>query len=194
MGDTVPQRQCVIPIHRPGAKELLFFFASGILVSIPFALFFSNFYQFFPTVVYLVILAPLVEELAKVFPLFYRHGETERTYVVLAALMGLGFGISEFVEYVFLFHVFFIYRIPGLIFHPSTAAITGFGLAKQKPGPYYALAVVLHGLNNLFAFGSLYVSPFVAELFYFADLLVLVVAYLSAWRCYRQSSQDKMVV
>ena len=194
MGEPAPPRQCVIHLHRPDTKELLFFFVSGILVSIPFALFFSNFYQFFPTVIYLVILAPLVEELAKVFPLFYRHGETERTYVVLAALMGLGFGISEFVEYVFLFHVFFVYRIPGLIFHPSTAAITGFGLAKKNPRNYYALAVTLHGLNNLFAFASLYVNPAVGELLYFADLLVLFITFFSAWRFYRQSSLEKMVV
>ena len=32
------ERQCIIPLHRPTIKELAFFFASGILVSIPFAL------------------------------------------------------------------------------------------------------------------------------------------------------------
>jgi RsiW-degrading membrane proteinase PrsW (M82 family) len=97
-----PQRQCVIPIHKPTHRELAFFFSSGILVSIPFALFFSQFYTLVPAALAIVIFAPFIEELAKVFPLFYRHGETERTYVTLGVLIGLGFGISEFVLYVFL--------------------------------------------------------------------------------------------
>jgi len=193
MGESAPPRQCVIPIHRPDKRELAFFLITGIVVSFPFAFFYETFSLLF-VFVSLVILAPFIEELAKVFPLFYRHGETERTYVTLAALIGLGFGISEFVEYVFLFHVFFLYRIPGLVFHPSTAAITGFGLAKKKAGPYYALAVTLHALNNLFAYILLYVNPVFAQAIYFADLLVLIVAYLSGWRCYRQSSQEKMVI
>ena len=96
-----PQRQCVIPLHKPTLRELAFFFSSGILVSIPFALFFSQFYKLFPAALAVVILAPFIEELSKVFPLFYRHGETERSYVTLGVLIGLGFGISEFVLYVF---------------------------------------------------------------------------------------------
>ena len=35
-------RQCIIPIHKPNRRELIFFFASGILVSIPFATFFES--------------------------------------------------------------------------------------------------------------------------------------------------------
>ena len=46
------------------------------------------------------MIAPFIEELAKVFPLFYRHGETERSIVMLGILIGLGFGITEFVLYV----------------------------------------------------------------------------------------------
>jgi RsiW-degrading membrane proteinase PrsW (M82 family) len=59
------ERQCVIPLHKPSLKELIFFFASGVLVSIPFALFFSQFYFLFPSALAVIILAPFIEELAK---------------------------------------------------------------------------------------------------------------------------------
>src|SRR5208337_2899389 len=119
-----PQQQCVIPLHKPSNRELIFFFSSGILVSIPFALFFSNFYPIFPAALAVILVAPFVEEVAKVFPLFYRHGETERSLVTLGILTGLGFGISEFVLYVFILNVPFIIRVPGVIFHASSASIT----------------------------------------------------------------------
>ena len=113
-----PVRQCVIPIHKPSNRELAFFFASGILVSIPFAAFFESLFPAGLSASFLiVVLAPFIEELAKVFPLFYRHGETERSIVTLGILMGLGFGIAEFFEYVFLIGVPPIARIPGIIFH-----------------------------------------------------------------------------
>lgn len=51
---------------------------------------------------FVVVLAPFVEELAKVFPLFYRHGETERSLVTLGPFTGLSFDVAEFAEYVFL--------------------------------------------------------------------------------------------
>lgn len=183
-----PPRQCVIPLHKPNLKELTFFFSSGILVSIPFALFFSQFYTLFPAALAIVILAPFIEELAKVFPLFYRHGETERSYVTLGILIGLGFGISEVVLYVFFLGVPFIARVPGIIFHASSAAITAYGIAKKKPLPYYLLAVTLHIANNFFALAGDIVFGV------FAELLVLITVYLLAWRFYHKASKEKMVV
>ncbi len=182
------QRQCIIPLHKPDNKELLFFFASGILVSIPFALFFSQFYTLVPTALSVVILAPFIEELAKVFPLFYRHGETERSYVVLGILIGLGFGISEFVLYVFFLGVPIVARVPGIIFHASSAAITAYGIAKKNPLPYYLIAVMFHIANNFLAL--------VSNIFFgiFAELGVLISVYLLAWRFYNKASKDKMVV
>lgn len=183
-----PQRHCVIPLHKPSRKEYAFFFTSGILVSIPFALFFSQFYTYFPAALAVVIFAPFIEELAKVFPLFYRHGETERSYVVLGLLIGLGFGISEFVLYVFILGVPPVARIPGIIFHASSASITGYGIAKKNPLPYYLIAVTLHVANNFFALiGDNFLGVF-------AELVVLITAYLLAWRFYHQASKDKMVV
>ena len=148
-----PPRQCVIPLHKPSNRELAFFFASGILVSIPFAAFFEALYPTqFSVALLVIVLAPFIEELAKVFPLFYRHGETERSIVTLGILIGLGFGIAEFVEYVFLVGVSPVARIPGVIFHASSATITAYGIAKKNPLPYYLIAVSLHIANNFFAF------------------------------------------
>lgn len=89
---------CVIPLHKPSKKEYIFFLATGIVISIPFAAFFE---ALFPStalasLLLIVVGAPFIEELAKVFPLFYRHGETERSIVTLGLLIGLGFGIAEF--------------------------------------------------------------------------------------------------
>ncbi|MGA3290543.1 MAG: PrsW family glutamic-type intramembrane protease [Candidatus Bathyarchaeia archaeon] len=183
-----PQQQCVIPLHKPSLRELIFFFSSGILVSIPFALFFSNFYPFFPGALAVILVAPFVEELAKVFPLFYRHGETERSLVTLGILIGLGFGISEFFLYVVILDVPWIVRIPGVIFHASSAAITAYGIAKKKPLPYYLVAVLLHAANNFFAIEA---AAFLGVL---AELLILITVYLLAWRFYHQASEEKMVV
>jgi RsiW-degrading membrane proteinase PrsW (M82 family) len=181
------QPYCVIPIHRPSWKEYAFFFSCGILVSIPFTLFFGQAYPYFPTLVVVVVLAPFIEEFAKVFPLFYRHGETERSYVVLGILIGLGFGISEFVLYVFFLGVDPIARIPGIIFHASSAAITAYGIAKKKPLPYYLIAVGLHMANNFFAISG--------DIFgVFGSLIVLITAYYLAWTFYHKASKDKMVV
>ena len=182
------ERQCIIPIHKPSYKELSFFFASGVLVSIPFTLFFAQLYPFFPAALTVIVFAPIIEELAEVFPLFYRHGETERSFVTLGILIGLGFGISELVLYVFFMGVPLLDRIPGVIFHASSAAITAYGISKKTPLPYYVIAVLLHLTNNFFAFES--VVPFGL----FAELIVLISAYLLAWRLYHLSSKERIVV
>lgn len=181
--------QCVIPIHKPSRKELIFFFTTGIVVSIPFAAFFE---AFFPstalsTLLLIVVGAPFIEELAKVFPLFYRHGETERSIVTLGLLIGLGFGIAEFVQYVVLVGTPPLARIPGIIFHASSAVITAYGIAKKNPIPYYLIAVFLHLANNFFAV--------VNDLFsYLIGLLVLITTYLLAWRYWHQARKDVIVV
>jgi len=187
-------QQCVIPLHKPSLKELAFFFASGIVVSIPFAIFFESLvpanYLISPglsAAFLVVVLAPFIEELAKVFPLFYRHGETERSLVTLGLLTGLGFGIAEFFEYVFFAAAPPIARIPGIIFHASSATITAYGIAKNNPLPYYMIAVVLHIANNFFAI--------TADIFsLLGALTVLIIVYLLAWRYYHRASPEKMVV
>jgi len=179
---------CIIPLHKPSRRELSFFFASGILVSIPFTLFFSQAYVLFPTILTVVLFAPFVEELAKVFPLFYRHGETERSIVTLGILIGLGFGIAEFFLYVFFLGVSPLVRVPGVVFHATSTAITSYGIAKKSPLPYYLIAVGLHMVNNFFAAtGDPYFGVFVG-------FLILVTVYLLAWRYWHRASNEKMVV
>jgi hypothetical protein len=50
------------------------------------------------------------------------------------------------------------------------------------------MAAILHVTNNFFALEA--AIPFGV----FAELIVLVVAYLSAWRFYHQASKEKIVV
>ena len=150
--------------------------------------FFRTFTRFFPELLAVILVAPFVEEFAKVLPLFYRHGETERSIVTLGILIGLGFGISEFFLYVFVYDVPWIVRIPGVIFHASSAAITAYGIAKKKPLPYYLTSVLLHAANNFFAV----VAP--VNFGVLAELLILITVYLLAWRFYHQASDEKMVV
>jgi RsiW-degrading membrane proteinase PrsW (M82 family) len=188
------EQKAVIHVHKPDIKEKIFFFLSGILVSVPFTLFFSGFTDtlcvtlpfFYAQVCSVVIFAPFIEEFAKVFPLFYRHGETERSIMTLAILTGLGFGVTEFALYVFTLNYSPIARIPGLIFHASSAGITGYGIAKKKPIPFYLIAVSLHLGNNLFALvgGSFSVI---------LGLAILIAAYLLAWRLYSRTSEMVIV-
>jgi RsiW-degrading membrane proteinase PrsW (M82 family) len=67
----------------------------------------------FSVALLIIVLDPFIEEILKVSPLFYRHGETERSLETLGLSIGLGFGIAEFVEYVVFGGVPFIVRIPG---------------------------------------------------------------------------------
>ena len=183
-----PQKQCVIPIHKPSPRELIFFFLCGIIVSVPNALIFEQFSSFLPYALTVIVVAPFVEEFAKVLPLFYRHGETEKSIVTLGILIGLGFGITEFALYVFVYDVPWFVRIPGIIFHASSAGVTAYGIAKKKPLPYYLTSVFLHAANNFFAV----VAP--GNFGVLAELLILVTVYLLAWRLYHQASDEKMVV
>lgn len=188
------EQKAVIHVHRPDIKEKLFFFLSGVLVSVPFTLFFSGFTDtlcvtlpyLFAQVCSVVIFAPFIEEFAKVFPLFYRHGETERSIMTLAILIGLGFGVTELILYVFTLDATLISRLPGVIFHASSAGITSYGIAKKKPMPYYLIAVTLHLGNNLFALLG-------TDLSIIPGLAILVIAYLLAWRLYRQTSETVIV-
>lgn len=100
-----------LTLHRPGLREKAFFFASGIVVSVPLTLFVESLTAyiqsfviavFYAQLISSVFVAPVIEEFAKAYPLFYRHGETQRSIFMLAFLVGLGFGISEFLLYVVL--------------------------------------------------------------------------------------------
>jgi RsiW-degrading membrane proteinase PrsW (M82 family) len=180
--------ECTIPLHFPSTKEKIFFFISGLLVSVPFALFLEQFADILPLIISTALIAPFIEELAKVFPLFYRHGETERSIVLLGILIGLGFGITEFLIYVLVAGVDPFVRIPGIIFHASSAAITAYGIAKKNPLPFYLIAVGLHILNNFFA--VVFADYFFALVL---QLIILIVTYYLAWYFYHKASKEKMI-
>jgi RsiW-degrading membrane proteinase PrsW (M82 family) len=188
------EQKATISVHKPDLKEKIFFLLSGLLVSVPFTLFFSDFSNslcvamplLFAQVCSSVIFAPFIEEVAKVFPLFYRHGETERSILDLGIIVGLGFGVTEFALYVFTLGASFLSRIPGVIFHASSTCITSYGIAKKKPVPFYLISVALHLANNLLALFSNSFS-------YIPGLLILITAYLLAWRLYLRTSETIVI-
>lgn len=156
------QTECVIiPLHRPDFKETLFFFFSGMLMSVPLSLFAETLSRYFlqmkPAPFYgellsIAIIAPVLEEFAKAFPLFYRHGETERSIFSLGFYTGLGFGLIELLVYVFGFGAPIIVRLPAFLFHATNTSIVAYGIAKRKTLPFYLIPVLLHFLYNFSAF------------------------------------------
>ncbi|NYB28058.1 MAG: PrsW family intramembrane metalloprotease [Methanobacteriaceae archaeon] len=151
--------QIIIRPHRLSWREKIFFLLSGIVVSIPITLFLSalgqSFYDFLPViyteVITIVLLAPFIEEFAKAYPLFYRYSLSERSLFILALLVGLGFGITEFFIYVFIYEVSFLIRLPGLFFHAASTSLVAFGIIRNQPIRYYFLAVFMHLAANLMA-------------------------------------------
>lgn len=181
-----------IPIHTPNTKELFFFFISGILISIPFTIFFSQFTEvlciqldfIYATICSTAIFAPIIEEFAKIYPILYRHGETQRSLFTIGFLVGLGFGIAEFLLYIFILEVPFVYRIPALFFHAASTSIIAYGIITKKPYRYYGLAVMLHFSNNFFAlFG---------EIWYIGGVATLFLTYYLSWTYYGKTTMDPL--
>jgi len=120
--------EVVIKLHKPDASEMVFFFLCGVIISVPLTLFIYQYADsllvgFNPFTIALVsraFFAPFIEEFAKAYPLFYRHGETQRSIFNLAVLVGLGFGLVELLTYVSVLGTPIIYRLPGLFFHPAS--------------------------------------------------------------------------
>lgn len=190
------EKTSVLSLHRPDFKEKVFFLLSGLLVSVPFTVFFSDFSNslckimplIYAQVCSVAIVAPFIEEFAKVFPLFYRHGENERSIITLGLLVGLGFGITEFLLYVFVLGIPFFSRIPGVAFHAASTGITAFGIIKKQPYRYYIFSVLLHVINNL-------VAIFIIEIpaLFVITAFNLVLTYYSAWIFYQKTSEKVIV-
>jgi len=90
--------------------------------------------------------------------LFRRRAESPETLILFGFLIGLGFGVSEFLIYVFLAKVPVLVRLPGLFFHGASTAIATMGLVKNNISKYYLIAVILHSIVNLFAeLGKVYI-------------------------------------
>ena len=178
-------------IHRPDIREKLFFFSSGIIISVPLTFFLTSFSDYlceltsisliYASICATAIFTPLIEEFAKAYPLFYRHGETERSIFTLGFITGLGFGLSEFFVYVFSLGVPVPIRLPGLFFHAASTSIAAYGIATQRPIRFYLIAVVLHFVNNLTAlFGLVWLI---------GGLGAVLLAYYLAWYLYQRTSE-----
>jgi len=178
----------LVPLHRPSLVEKLFFLFSGIVVSIPIAFFFEpttgflkNYFPGFEAeVLAIAVFAPIIEEFAKAYPLFYRHGESQRSIMMLGFLVGVGFGITEFFEYVVIIGVPILVRLPGIFFHGATAATIAYGIATKRPAAFYLISVLLHCSINLIAIYGLSGLPYA---------LVLTITYVLPITLYRKTSE-----
>jgi RsiW-degrading membrane proteinase PrsW (M82 family) len=186
------QGECVIELHKPDADEKLFFFLCGVITSVPLTLFIAQFANSFlaglevfaATLISTAVFAPFIEEFAKAFPLFYRHGETERSIFDLALFVGLGFGVVELLTYAFLLGVNPLLRLPGLFFHPASTSIVAYGIATKRPLPFYLAAVTLHFTNNFLAVISI-IDPVAG---YFSGIIVIITVFTS-WRLHSRTRE-----
>lgn len=133
------------------------------------------------TIISLVVFTPFIEEFSKIFPLYYRHGETQRSILNLAIMVGLGFAIIEMLEYVFLLGAPAYARLPGLFFHPSTTTISAYGIATKRPLPFYLLAVAFHAGANFLGI----IGPFPFSI----QVLVIGLAVFLAYTFYGRTKE-----
>jgi hypothetical protein len=174
--------------HKPGLAEMFFFFISGMIMSSPFTILAENLSvslvravpQLYAVLVSVAVIGPLIEEFAKSYPLLYRHGETERSIFTLAFLTGLGFGILEFLLYVFVYSAPVIVRLPGILFHATSTSISAYGIAVKRYAHYFLIAVFLH-------FSSFFYSSWIGAAGY---ALAMVVSYYLSWRLYSQTGEN----
>jgi RsiW-degrading membrane proteinase PrsW (M82 family) len=182
--------KAVIPLHKPPLNEKLFFFISGILTSVPLTLFIDQFTNslldalpmVYAILLSTIVLAPFIEEFAKVFPLFYRHGETQRSFLTLGFLVGLGFGIVEFLTYILALEAPILTRLPAIFMHPMNTSITAYGIATKRTVWFYLLAVALH-----FSFN--FAAVFYPLLPNMGIIAVLLLAFYLSWRFYYKTSE-----
>jgi RsiW-degrading membrane proteinase PrsW (M82 family) len=187
------QQEASIPIHKPNIREMIFFFSCGVIMSVPITLFIVQLAnplimgldRFSAALVSTAFLAPLIEEFSKTFPLFYRHGETQRSIFKLALLVGLGFGLLEFFTYVFVLEAYWPVRLFGLVFHPASTSISAYGIATKRPLPFFAIAVALHFTNNFLAL----VNPFPVNF----SIIIVTLTGLASWRLYART-REKIII
>jgi hypothetical protein len=181
----------MLEVHRPSAQEDLYYLVQGLIISVALTYFFENMARslvvdFFSTrmagFVLIVVLAPIIEEYFKVYPLFARHAETARSLIKLGFFTGLGFGISEFFVYVFFVGAPVAVRLPGLLFHAASTSIAASGFSKNEFPMFYAMAVVLHAVNNFFAE--------LGDIWLFGGLATVLLAYILVYREYSTAEDE----
>lgn len=147
----------------------------------------------------LVVIAPFAEELTK--PLVMRFNIVKKELVepedglIYGAVAGLGFSATENLFYgydafitegfLFFFILITIRSFAGCLLHASATAWTGYGYGKVimnksrfvRVLPYFALAIIVHGLYNFFpAFGMIMgLSLGVLSAFIFVSITIYIV-------------------
>jgi RsiW-degrading membrane proteinase PrsW (M82 family) len=185
--------KAVIQLHKPDVSEFMFFFLCGVVISVPLTLFIYQYTDallfglnpFTTALIARTFFAPFIEEFAKAYPLFYRHGETERSIFNIALSVGIGFAIVELATYVSALGAPITDRLPGLFFHPTSTSITAYGVAIKRPLPYYLMAVFLHFSYNFLVLSSPYGL--------LGALFVMILTVLASWQL-RSRTKEKIVI
>lgn len=168
-------------------NNYLSFFIQGLIGSAILTLIFESLARsflvdFFRTEVagfiLLVIVAPIVEEYFKIYPLLRRKNENKASIIIYGFFIGLGFGLSEFFIYVFVANVPFLIRLPGLFFHAASASIAANGIVRGDLMKYYLIAVFLHAMVNFFAE--------LGEVWILGGLGSVIITYILAYYYYKQ--------
>ena len=184
------EKAVTIVVHRPDIQEKLFFLLSGIITSVPFTLFVGSFTDsicitlpmFYAQICSVAVFTPFIEEFAKAFPLFYRHGETPRSIFVLGFIVGLGFGFTEFLLYVFVLGQPIFVRLPAIFFHAATTSITAYGIGTNRIWFFYLIAVGFHFVINI--------SALLESFWIIVGPVALSAAYLLAWYLYNRTTEN----
>ena len=179
-----------IVVHRPDIQEKLFFLLSGIITSVPFTLFVASFTDslcitlpmFYAQICSVAVFTPFIEEFAKAFPLFYRHGETIRSLFELGFIVGIGFGFTEFLLYVFVLGQPIFVRLPAIFFHAATTAITAYGIGTNRIWFFYLIAVGLHFAINI--------SALLESVWIIVGPIAISATYLLAWYLYKRITEN----
>lgn len=179
-----------IALHKPSYIEILSYFFQGLIISVPLTFFFETvakdfilqaFGSYYSVVVLTTVAAPLIEEFTKAFPLLHRHAETPRSIVTLGFFSGLGFGVAEFIVYVFLGAPLLV-RFPELLFHAANTSIVAYGITRHRVLEFYALAVFLHFTNNFFAL--------MGDVWFIGGVAVIVLTCILAWNVYMSAPDN----
>ncbi len=186
---TSEENKISVSVHRPSIQEKLFFLLSGIITSVPLTLFAGTFTAslcialpiFYAQICSIAIFTPFVEKFAKAFPLFYRHGETTKSLFSLGFIVGLGFGFTEFLLYVFALDQSIFVRLPGIFFHAASTSITAYGIGTNRPWIFYLTAVGLHFAINFAAiFSSIWII---------IGPTAIAITYYLSWYLYKRTSE-----